>query len=92
MGRTPTEVVEERSPAGEVVEGGSTGVLEETGTVGSGAKEPETTGVSSGPRQKDAAEMQKGKGALEGNGRQQRTDLEGRHDWGLKGKIVGVET
>ena len=42
-----------------------------------------------GPRQKDAAEMQKGKGALEGNGRQQRTDLEGRHDWGLKDKIVG---
>ena len=32
--------------------------------------------------------MQKGKGALEGNGRQQRTDLEGS-DWGLKDKNVG---
>ena len=34
-------------------------------------------------------QKEKGKEALEGNGTKQRTDLEGRHDWGLKDKNVG---
>ena len=80
--------VEDRSPAGEVVEGGNAGELEETGTVGCGQKGQRQQGGRRRPRQKDAAEMQKGKGALEGNGRQQRTDLVGRHNWGLKDKNV----
>ena len=72
-----------------MVEGGSAGVLEETGTAGVQQKGQRQQGRRRGATEGRCRDAKKEKGALDGNGKQQRTGWEGTV--GSEGREGGVE-